>query len=306
MKKTNTKLVILLILLICSVDIFGQLSQDRIEDIARIKVERFQNILDLTPTQSIQLKKETIKMMVAHSSVANSKNISEEIGKNLDRHYASLTSFKPQQLATLKLMDSLDRQSRREAFKDLMTIYGQSSEFAIAVATYNWNIVMPILVSYRKDLDRYISPADRAVITELRSKMIAKYNFIHSIREYNASPKTEAIVATIQDEILIEIQESALPALLQKYDEQIIEIRVKLNKHEKQINRDIQLIYEENMLDNHRSQLEAEEEFFNMLGISKLLKDSFLFLLDGDSRAASFKINTLYLMANGLAVSDQF
>ncbi|MDF1698394.1 MAG: hypothetical protein P1U56_21265 [Saprospiraceae bacterium] len=306
MKKTKTTLVLIIFLSVCSITIFGQLSQERIEDIAQIKVERFQNILDLSPIQSSQLKKETINMMVAQSAVANNKNISAAIGKNLDKYYASLSSFKPQQLVTLKLLDSLDRQSRREAYKDLMSAYGQSSEFAVAVAAYNWNIIMPILVSYRKDLDRYISPADRAVIAELRSKMIAKYNFITSIREHEASPQTEAIVTTIQDEILTDIHESVLPRLLQKYDEHIVDIRIQLNKHEKQIKKDLQLIYEENMLDNHRNQLAAEEEFFNMLGISKLLKDSFLLLFDGDSRAASFKINTLYLMANGLAISDQF
>jgi oligoendopeptidase F len=244
--------------------------------------------------------------MMAQSKVGASKNITSEISKNLDKYYGRLSTLKPQQLATLKLMDSLDRQGRREAYKDLMAAYGQNSDFAVAVAAYNWNVVMPILVSYRKDLDRYITPADKAAIHEIRSKMIAKYNFITSIRDHDSSPETEAIVATVQEEILTDIQESILPSLLVKYDDRIVDVRINLGKHEKQIKADIQNIYDEYMIDNYKNQIVAENEFLNMLGISKLLKDSFLLLMDGDSRAASFKINALHLMAHGLAITDQF
>ena len=306
MKKTILKTTAIILFSILAFHIQAQLSQNRIEDIAQIKVERFQNILDLTPSQSLQLKNETIKMMVAQSTIGSSKTISADINKNLEKYYSNLTSLKPQQLATLKLMDSLDRQNRREAYKDLMAAYGQSSEFAIAVAAYNWNVIMPILVSYRKDLDRYIFPADKAAIAELRAKMIVKYNFITSIREHDSSPQTEAIVASIQDEILSDIQDSSLPGLLKKYDERITDVRIGLNQYENQIKKDIRGIYDEYMLDNHRNQIAVEEEFLNMLGISKLLKDSFLLLLDGDSRSTSFKVNALHLMAKSLVITDQF
>ena len=306
MKNNNiiTSLIVLLSLL--TFNLQGQLAQDRIEDIAQIKVDRFQNILDLTPSQSAQLKKETIHLMKAQSTISGGKNITAEINKNLDKYYASLIMLKPQQLATLKLMDSLHRQSRQEAYKDLMVAYGQNSDFAVAVAAYNWNVVMPILVSYRKDLDRYITPADKAAISELRSKMIVKYNFITSIREHDASPQSETVIVSIQDEILSDIQESILPVLLSKYDERIADVRIELNKYEKRIKGDIKSIYDEYVIDNHQNQIAAESEFLGMLGISKLLKNSFLLLLDGDSRAASFKINALHLMAHGLAVTDQF
>jgi len=306
MNKLSKNLYVLFFLSVITFNVHGQLSEERIADLALIKVDRFQNILDLTLTQYTQLKKETINMFAAQGNIISSKNITMEIQKNLDMYYSKLSTLKPQQLATLKLMDSMDRQNRRDAYKDLAAAYGQNSGFAIAVAAHNWNVVMPILVSYRKDLDRYISPADRASISELRSKLIAKYNFITSIRAHDPSPQTESIIASVQDEILSDNQESNIPGLLQKYDERIVNLRLELKKHENQIKKDIQVIYEENMLENHRNQIEAEEEFISMLGISKLLKDSFLLLLDGDSRAASFKINALHIMANGSIVNDQF
>ena len=194
----------------------AQLSQSRMADIADIKVERFQNILDLTSAQAAQLRKETINLFTVQGNVSTSKDIVMQINKNLEQYYASLTSLKPQQLATLRLMDSLDRQSRRETYKDLMLVYGQSSDFAVDVSAYNWNIAIPILVSYRKDLDRYITPADRATIAEVRAKMIAKYNFINAIREQSPSVETETIVSAVQDEILSDVQASSIPDLIKK------------------------------------------------------------------------------------------
>ena len=284
----------------------SQLTQSRIADIADIKVERFQNILDLTPAQSSQFRKETINMLTAQGSVSNSENIADEITKNLNLYYNSLSSLKPQQLATLKLMDSMDRQSRRDTYKELMKAYGQSSEFAIEVAAYNWNVAIPILVSYRKDLDRYITPADRATIAEVRSSMIVKYNFINTVRENNPSVENEAIISAIQDEIITDINKSAIPRLLKKYDERINNVRIDLQKHEKQINSGVKKIYEKNLLNNHKNQIDREIEFLNIIGVSKLLRDSFFLLLDGDSRSASFKINALHLMSNELQITDQF
>ena len=284
----------------------AQLSQSRMADIADIKVERFQNILDLTPAQSAQLKKETIKLLTAHGNVAGSKDIIGQVNKNLEQYYASLTSLKPQQLATLQLMDSLDRQSRRESYRGLMMAYGHSSEFAVSVAAYNWNVVMPILVSYRKDLDRYITAADKATIIELRSQMIAKYNFINAVREHSPSEETETLISNIEDEILNEVKESELPNLVKKYNQRIVEVRVNLKKYEDEINRDIKNIYEQFIIDNHKMQIDSENEFLGMLGITSLLRDSFFLLLDGDSRSASFKINALHLMANELQITDQF
>lgn len=284
----------------------SQLTQSRIADIADIKVERFQNILDLTPAQSSQFRKETINMLTAQGSVSNSENIADEITKNLNLYYNSLSSLKPQQLATLKLMDSMDRQSRRDTYKELMKAYGQSSEFAIEVAAYNWNVAIPILVSYRKDLDRYITPADRATIAEVRSSMIVKYNFINTVRENNPSVENEAIISAIQDEIITDINKSIIPRLLKKYDERINNVRIDLQKHEKQINSGVKKIYEKNLLNNHKNQIDREIEFLNIIGVSKLLRDSFFLLLDGDSRSASFKINALHLMSNELQITDQF
>ena len=229
-----------------------------------------------------------------------------QINKNLEQYYTSLTSLKPQQLATLRLMDSLDRQSRRETYKDLMLVYGQSSDFAVDVSAYNWNIAIPILVSYRKDLDRYITPADRATIAEVRAKMIAKYNFINAIREQSPSVETETIVSAVQDEILSDVQASSIPDLIKKYDERISNVRSELQVYEKQINSDVKKVYDNHMLDNHKNQLDNEVEFLNILGVSKLLRDSFFLLLDGDSRSVSFKINALHLMSNELQVTGQF
>lgn len=302
----QNKLTLILFFMTFTVVLQGQLSQSRLNDLADIKVERFQNILDLTPSQSVQLKKETIKLLLAHGNAANGSNVVAQINKNLDVYYSSLSTLKPQQLATLKLMDSLDRQSRRESYKDLMAEYGQSSDFAVAVAAYNWNISIPILVSYRKDLDRYISPLDQAIIAEMREKMIAKYNFIVSIRENEPSEATESIVSLIQQELLAIIQESELPQLLRKYDDNLASVRAELSKYEGQSKKDIQSIYEDYMVDNYQKQISEESAFLAMLGISKLLKDSFFLLMDGDSRATSFKINAMHLMANSLSVNEQF
>ncbi|MFT4535498.1 MAG: hypothetical protein ACJA1A_002604 [Saprospiraceae bacterium] len=306
MKNLNKIITLVFTVFVFVIQANAQLSETRMADIADIKVDRFQNILDLTPSQSNQLKKETIKLLSAHGNVAASKDIIGQINVNLERYYTSLTSFKPQQLATLQLMDSLDRQSRRESYQDLMVAYGQSSDFANSVAAYNWNVVMPILVSYRKDLDRYISPADKATIIELRSKMIAKYNFIYTVREHSPSAETEIIISSIEDEILNDIKESELPDLVKKYNERIVEVRKSLKKYEDEINTDIKNIYEQFILENHKRQIESENEFLGMLGITSLLRDSFLLLLDGDSRSNSFKINALHLMSNELQITDQF
>lgn len=284
----------------------GQLAEDRLIDLANIKVERFQNILDLTPNQSSQMKKETIKLLKAQGNVASSKEIIAQITRNLEGYYSSLNTFKPQQLATLRLMDSLDRQSRRESYKDLMATFGQTSDFAVAVAAYNWNISIPILVSYRKDLESKISPSDRAIIFEIREKMIAKYNFIVSIRENDPTEASEDIVSMIQEEILSSIQNSKLPSLLIKYEDQISNVRSEMSKHERRIKEDIRNIYDTYMIENYQNQIIEKNEFLAMLGISKLFKDSFFLLMDGDSRAISFKMNAMHLMANSLMISDQF
>lgn len=297
-------LAILIISFITSVH--GQLSQERLFDIAEIKVERFQNILDLTTSQAAQLKKETVKLLKAHSSIAYSKDIASQFNKNLDVYYASLTTFKPQQLATLKLMDSLDRQSRKQSYENLMTAYGHSSEFAIAVATYNWNKCVPILVSYRKDLDVHISQKDKITINQMREMMIAKYDFINNIRDINPSEESENIISHIQDEILKTIQDSELPYLLNKYEEQLTTIRSEMNKYSNQIKTEVRSIYDDHMLDNHQNQIVDENAFVAMLGISKLMRDSFFLLLDGESRSISFKINALHIMANSLMITDQF
>jgi len=300
MKLLKPYFLILLLICLYTLNLQAQLSETRKSDIAEIKVARFQNILDLNPIQSTQLKEQTIIMLNAQSNVSGGKNISRQVNKNLDEYYASLTSLKPQQLATLKLMDSIDREGRKGTYSDLIKAYDQSSEFAISVASYNWNIVLPILVSYRKDLDRYISPADRATISEIRVKMIEKFNFINTVRIRKPSIETEIIISAIQDEILSDIQESALPRLLKKYDDRINNVRSDLAKYEKHINIDIKEIYDEHKLSDHMNQIDNEVEFLGMLGISKLLKASFFLLMDGDSRSASFKIKAVHLMSNRL------
>lgn len=289
-----------------SLEVAAQLSANRIADIAEMKVERFQNILDLKPAQAIQLQKETVLLLSNQASVANSTDILAQINTNLETYYKSLSTLTPQQLSTLRLFDSLDRAGRRQAYADVMEAYGQSSDFAVAIAAYNWNVVMPILVSYRKDLDRFVSPEDQATIATIRDEMIAKYNFMVSAREHRPSADTEAIVTRIQAELLSDLLQSGVPRLLQKYEDRLNNLRSELKVHEQKIHSDLTQIFNEYVPENIQSQMSKEADLIYTIGISKLLRDAFFLLMDGGSRAVSFKVNALHLMASESQVIDQF
>lgn len=306
MKSVLSSVLVLFFATVCASSLTAQLSASRIAEIAEMKVDRFQNILDLSPVQATQLRKQTVVLLTNQSNVASSKDILAQISANLETYYSSLSSLAPQQLSTLRLFDSLDRAGRRDAYADLMDGYGQSSEFAVALAAYTWNVVMPILVSYRKDLDRYVSPEDQAAIAAVRDELIAKYNFMTSAREQKPSAETESIVSQIQADLLTDLQRSVIPSLLKKYDERLASVRSELKAHERKVNEDLKKIYDEYVPENAQMVMKQEADFINTLGISKLLRDAFFLLLDGDSRAASFKISALHLMANETQFVDQF
>lgn len=284
----------------------AQLSEDRIKDIADMKVKKFTNILDLTPKQAEQFRKQTAIMLLSQSEIAATKDMVSKFQSNLDSYYKTLTSLDAKQLGTLKLMDQMDRSTRRNSYIEMMESFGQTSEFGVAVASYNWNVAIPILVSFRKDLDRYISPTDQVIIADLRTQILSKYDFIIDAQQTSESKETNAIVSAIQDEIIKDINESALPLLLKKYDDKISAIRNGMKTHEIKIKTDISELYELYVGENYKSQIVSEQEFIGLLGIGKLMRDSFFLLLDGDSRTNSFKINATHLMAIGVAVNDQF
>lgn len=300
------KKLLVFVLLLCNLMCLAQLSTKRMADIADMKVERFESILDLTPSQAAQLRSETIKLLQAHSDIKVQTNIHGQVAANLEAYYAKMTSLQPQQLATLKLMDSLDRQNRKESYQDMMKAYGGNSDFALAVAAYNWDVIMPILVSYRKDLDCYMSESDRATVAEYRDKLITKYNFITALRESTETDQYEAIISNVQDDIIEELQSSPIPGLIKKYDSRIDQIRSDMAKHESKINKDVRAIYNDHMDNTQKMRVEVETELLGMIGVSRLMRDSFFILLNGDSRSESFKINALHIMANSLKVNSQF
>ena len=284
----------------------AQLSQDRIVEIADIKVDRFTNILDLTDPQKSQLRKETVKLLVAHSKLPAGVKISEHIDTQLSIYYSNLTSLKPQQLATLKIMDGLDRDSRRKSYIEIAKAYGQSSEFGIAAASYNWNIALPILVSYRKDLDRYLSPADKADLAEVRNQLLTKFNYIVMARKSEPSVETEELVVNLLEDILSDINKSVVPQLVSKYDDRLTNIRAEMSTHEAKVKKDIESLLEMYINPNVINQVRGENELLGLLGISRLMRDSFFLLIDGDSRSRSFKLYAIHNMAIGVSVNDQF
>lgn len=304
----NIITIILIPVLLCAnaVSVIAQLSEDRISDVAEIKTKRFQDILDLTKDQATQLKDETKKLMVANSKISYSKNINEQIVKNFEAYYKNLTKLKAGQLSTIKLIDALEREERKEAYESVLQAYSQSADFTEAISNYNWNIVLPILVSYRKDLDKAISVSDKALIDRARTKMLQKYELISNIRQDESYRDRKEVLEFLTKDIISDIQELGLPYLLEKYNDDIVNLRLSLSKHEKEIKQSSKDIYDQYMLDNHKSQLSAEEDFLSMIGISKMLKDSFLLLMNGDSRLESYKINALNLMITGFRVSNQF
>ncbi len=307
MKNTSLKTYILLAFLAfqCALGL-AQLSSNRLQEVADIKVERFQDILDLTPAQAKQLRAETIKLLRAQSEVIVNKDMIMQMSKNLEHYYASLTSLNSQQLSALKMLDNAERENRRETYREILDNFGHSSDFAVAVSAYNWNIVIPILVSYRKELDNHISKSDRQVIAKTRAKLLMKYELIEDLNDMAETTETDMVISAIQRDILQEIQTSDLPRLIKKYDDKIAQIRQAMSVHEQRIKRDVKSIYETHVTANFQNQIASEDELKNMLGIGKLFRDSFFLLMDGDSRQVSFDINALHLMTYNLKITDQF
>lgn len=284
----------------------AQLSPARIDYLADVKVQRVQDMLDLHPLQAKQLKEETSKLITSQGAVATSANIISEYSKNQERYYRSLSKLTSDQVSTLRLMDELERVSRRDAYSDMLATYNQNSDFAIAVAAYNWNTIIPLLVSYRRDLEKHISKNDKATIAAVRASIIAKYDLVTDVYDQRPSAESGAILDYMSEELLTDIKESQLRGLITKYDDDMADVRRSLAVHEAKIKRDIKAICDAFLLDNQRDQLTTEQEFLEVLGIGKIWRDAFFLLMDPDSRSISFKVNATRLIVGQVLITDQF
>jgi len=281
----------------------AQLSEVRWTDMAAMKVERFQNILDLTAEQSVQLTDETLIILQAQGNMQYHADMLARFDENLDAYYTQLTTLKPQQLATLKVMNSLERHGRNQAYEYIVSTYQLPSALGLLMTAYQWNVIIPVLVSYRKDLETSMAREDKLYLLFMREKMINKYNFIHEMREQQPSAKTESLVSHIQQELAILVQDSGLSRLWKKYEKPIRQIQVQMQSEVGRIQNDLRMMFVAHVDVADQYPID-EEEFISTFGFSNLMKDEFFLLLDGESRSLSFKINALYTMTKGESIAD--
>ena len=230
-------LLLLTLSFVLSTPVTAQLSDETIDGLAESHADRWATYLNLSKLRKAKLK-EAWKKHEKRKSVLlrTSSDISRQLQTENQTFIAELSEFvTPNELMIYKMIENFKLEDDREYLEELVSALSNDSLFIDAYADFQYNEVLPVLITIRMELEEVISTEDKAEITSIREEIVGLYDNCLITCLANRHENTETL-ENLEELIIVALNKdlnnsqsglSKLLRLTRKYEDEIHSIYIK-------------------------------------------------------------------------------
>lgn len=231
-----------------------------------------------------------------------SSDISRQLQTENQTFIAELSEFvTPNELMIYKMIENFKLEDDREYLEELVSALSNDSLFIDAYADFQYNEVLPVLITIRMELEEVISTEDKAEITTIREEIVGLYDNCLITCLANRHDNTETL-ENLEELIIVALNKdlnnsqsglSKLLRLTRKYEDEIHSIYIKYEPRFKHWTKKEKEIKDKYILESYNKSLADLKKRNGLSSLRHLESEAIFLLLDSYDHNVSRKFFNL-------------